>query len=38
MSKLNEIFILFLNLRQKYSANDEAIIKYFDNISNRLPI
>lgn len=34
MSKLNEIFILFFNLRQKYSANDEAIIKYFNNIIN----
>lgn len=34
MSKLNEIFILFFNLRQKYSENDEAIIKYFINIIN----
>lgn len=34
MSKLNEIFILFFNLRQKYSENDEAIIKYFNDIIN----
>lgn len=34
MSKLNEIFILLFNLRQKYSANDEAIIKYLNNIIN----
>lgn len=34
VSKLNEIFILFFNSRQKYSAKNEVIIKYFNNIIN----